>query len=1474
MRIWDKSGNPLTDQIQFDTFFNFASGAGDPIVLYDHAADRWLLTEFKSKTLGIAEDQHELYLAVSTTPDPLGTYHTYTVYTPGFPDYPHYSMWSDMYLVTTNESACGFYALDRTSMLAGNPTNAQRFETPDIGLGFLAGAPVHWDGDTPPPAGKNAIAMRMKDDGWNGVATDALEFWELDIDFDTSANSSLSLVQELSVSPFDTQLCGYNDWACIEQPNGGELLDPLLEILMNRVQYRNFGTHESIVCCHTTDVNTTDRAGIRWYELRRTDGDWSVHQEGTYSPDDAGRFMGSIAMDDEGNIALGFNISSTTIFPSIRYTGRDAGSPLGQMTWGETSIQEGTGTHWSNRYGDYNQLVWDPASDSFWMTAMYNNTENWKTRVAQFSSPFVISGCMDSSACIYDSEAITDDESCLFGEATVTILTDTYPTETTWVLTDNTTGDLVASGGPYSSPGITEASALCLAVGCYTFTISDQYGDGICCLYGDGAYSVTNVLGETLASGGEFGSSDSTEICICIPQLWYEDSDSDGFGDIDPNYQATSCEMPTVTNNGETFTSAILIGGDCNDGDANVFPRLWYDDYDGDGFGDISPDYQATSCEVPTLTNDGSDFTQAILIGGDCNDEDASTFPGSAEIDSDNFCMKDSDNDGYGDNSAVANALPWVTDLGLQFPESQLYDGTDCDDDNDSINPGAIEILNNGIDENCDWQDAISICGNGIVEPGEDCDDANSEGNDGCFDCQTFSDDDGDGYYADLDCDDSDPYTFPGAAENESATACMTDADGDGYGSDVGIFPGTDCNDYDDSISPGAEEVCDSQDNNCNGDIDEETDFNDNGICDADEVEGCMEETACNYNMLANVSGGNCIFPDNADFSYLLYSCLGCAQSQYCQNAGIGYIVTQVTGLAGGEFTSTDELSMDPSTGAINIWVSAPDTYSVTYTTNGACPNSSTVEVTIIASDDASFSYPDASYCACDSDPEPTITGLAGGEFASTDGLSLDPSTGTIDLSNSTIGTYTVTYLTEGDCLNESTFQVTINYDCEGNGPLEGYDCDGNCLSDNDGDLICDEFEVVGCMNVDACNYNEFATDSGGNCITMASCPCELEGQQSATLSSLETSDPLVQIADITDLYSIEVTLEFASGISGPESFYASDLAMAIYSPSGECVSFGGYDSQPSDCQNLGGGLGDVFWPLSWAPGPGGEGGSTNGTHFASVDLSAADLSGSGEWSVVLYNGYEQPEGVTTTASFDVSWVIYHNGIDNDGDGVSSCEGDCDDGDAFLNTYDLDGDGVSSCEGDCDDSDVPGCNYPQACNYDEAANTDDGSCIFAEDCETCDSTGGISSNDVDQDGVCDDDEVPGCLDAGYMEFNPNATDDNGSCDTPIVDGCTYDNAENYNSSANNDNGTCTFGSTTGSGCGSIDCPDLDCDGQVGVADLIGLLAGFDTLCGEVTIEEWDCPELLSNFGDPCDIPESKTGDIGIIMDDCNCEWAP
>jgi hypothetical protein len=382
--VLDKAGNTLSAPLAMDNFFGFSSGLGDPVVLYDALADRWFLAEFSSGS-------NDIYIAVSQTADPLGAWYTYTFTAPNFPDYLKFGVWTDMYIMTSNESGpSAIYAFDRNSMLAGLPATLQRFTVPDYPtIGFQATTPVTMDTGNPPPAGAPGMFMRMADDAWStSIPSDRLELWEMDIDFASPGNSVVSGPQLISTDAFDTELCGYTSFSCFQQPGTGIQLDPLREVLMNRIQYKNFGTHEAIVCNHVTDVDNTDRGGIRWYELRRTgiSNPWGIHQQGTYSPDIDSRFMAGIAINDLGDIALFYNVTSSSTFPGIRYTGRSVNDPLGTMTLAEATVVSGSASNGSNRYGDYNSLDVDPADGvTFWGTANYNPTSQWRTRIANFT---------------------------------------------------------------------------------------------------------------------------------------------------------------------------------------------------------------------------------------------------------------------------------------------------------------------------------------------------------------------------------------------------------------------------------------------------------------------------------------------------------------------------------------------------------------------------------------------------------------------------------------------------------------------------------------------------------------------------------------------------------------------------------------------------------------------------------------------------------------------------------------------------------------------------------------------------------------------------------------------------------------------------------------------------------------------------------------------------------------------------------
>ncbi len=367
---------------------NCLTGRGDPIVLYDHGVGRWLLSEF-------SDAGNKLCVYISKTGDPLaGGWWAYEFSAPQFPDYPKYAVWSDGYYIGTNEgSGPGLYALDRSKMLVGQAASLQRITGSRLnGFGFQMIHPADFDGANPPPPGTPAFFIRHNDDeshspSTNSPTSDFLEIFEYDVDFANAANSTLTGPIQIPILDFDSNLCGLFSFQCIPQPSGGIRLDPLREVVMWRVQYRNTGAYESLVGSHVTDVDNTDHAGLRWWELRRSGGGpWTLAQEGTYAPDSHSRWMSSAATDQDGNLAIGYSIGSASLHAGIRYNGRLQADPPGTLTQGETTLISGLGVHSNERWGDYSSMNVDPVDDcTFWYTneyALANGT--WATRVGKF----------------------------------------------------------------------------------------------------------------------------------------------------------------------------------------------------------------------------------------------------------------------------------------------------------------------------------------------------------------------------------------------------------------------------------------------------------------------------------------------------------------------------------------------------------------------------------------------------------------------------------------------------------------------------------------------------------------------------------------------------------------------------------------------------------------------------------------------------------------------------------------------------------------------------------------------------------------------------------------------------------------------------------------------------------------------------------------------------------------------------------
>jgi hypothetical protein len=406
-RIYNKTGALVAGPTAFKTLAPAgdpcATSVSDPIIHFDRLANRWFMLE-----MGGTSSANRLCVYVSKTSDPVaGGWWFYGFPTPALPDYPHCGVWNNAYVCTTNESGAGakVYAFDRANMLNGATARpAQRFTSVAklAGYGFQALTPATFMGSTAPPAGAAQILARHNDDEAHAgtsanTTTDYIDLFQLNLDWNTPANSNITTLPRIAITEFNSWFHDYSSFATVPQPTSSTArLDPVREVILNSMVYRNLGTYESIVGNFATNQNaartgTVVDAGIRWFELRKSGtGNWALHQEGTYSPGDSSthHLLGSVATDKMGNIGMAYNMTRTTTpqtFASLYYTGRLVTDPNGVMTQGENLVATGAAVESSGRWGDYFQMTVDPADDcTFWFVGMYRPTGSWATRASHF----------------------------------------------------------------------------------------------------------------------------------------------------------------------------------------------------------------------------------------------------------------------------------------------------------------------------------------------------------------------------------------------------------------------------------------------------------------------------------------------------------------------------------------------------------------------------------------------------------------------------------------------------------------------------------------------------------------------------------------------------------------------------------------------------------------------------------------------------------------------------------------------------------------------------------------------------------------------------------------------------------------------------------------------------------------------------------------------------------------------------------
>ncbi len=358
---------------------------GDPIVLYDKAADRWFLSQFGSSS------DKKIYIAISQTGDATGSWYTYTFTSAQFPDYLKFSVWADGYYMTSNQTTQKVYCFERDRMLVGNSSARAVYTTfspPNAGY-FFVPLPGDASDGTLPSVGTPCPIFSYSDNGWGTSYSDAINIYNASVSWGTTASMTITAAGSVSCAAFDAS---YDvNWNDISQPGTSQKLDGIGGVLTYRAQWKTWSEYNSVVLNWGVKISSTQRS-IKWCELRqdKSTGTWSMYQEGIYTPDTDNRWLGSIAMDNNGGIGLCYSKSnSSSTYMSLAYAGRRSCDPLGTLPISETIVKAGTGSQTNtNRDGDYSETTLDPDGITFWHTGMYLGSGGaQKTQIYSFQIP-------------------------------------------------------------------------------------------------------------------------------------------------------------------------------------------------------------------------------------------------------------------------------------------------------------------------------------------------------------------------------------------------------------------------------------------------------------------------------------------------------------------------------------------------------------------------------------------------------------------------------------------------------------------------------------------------------------------------------------------------------------------------------------------------------------------------------------------------------------------------------------------------------------------------------------------------------------------------------------------------------------------------------------------------------------------------------------------------------------------------------